>query len=152
MTTTTNDSKEHILCPVRGGKGSARTIDKAIELALEKKAKLSFLYIVDVDFLGHATVARVNLMVEELIETGSFALSILCEKAKQKGVAQVDSITRRGQIRDVIKEVLEETGATFLVTGRPAKMPGEVNIPTGGFGTFLKDLEDSLNINIVRVD
>ena len=68
---TSGESKspaEHILCPVRGAKRSLETVERAIDLADEHGAKLTFLFVADVDFLGYATVARVKVMLDELKE------------------------------------------------------------------------------------
>ena len=94
----TKRNEEVILCPVRGGKQSMKTVARAVELALAREARLVFLYVVDVDFLGFATVARVKVMVDELTETGSFTLSILEDRARNRGVARVGSVIREGTI------------------------------------------------------
>ena len=142
----------HILCPVRGGPQSAKTVDRAIERALESSADLSFLYIVDVDFLSYATVARVRLMVEELIETGRFTLTILSEKARNRGVEQVHSIIREGSIRQVIREVATEVGATLIVIGRPSRGRVANIFSSDNFEPFIRSLEDALSIQVECVD
>jgi len=141
-----------VLCPVRGGKRSGKTVARAIELALAEAAPLIFLYIVDVEFLGHATVARVKLMVDELIETGSFALEILADKARAAGVTEVESVIREGGIKTVIGEVIAERGASVLVTGRPGQTPGVVSFSENEFDTFLKDLSAESGVRVERVE
>jgi nucleotide-binding universal stress UspA family protein len=140
-----------ILCPIRGGKQSAATVDRAIELALSHGARLLFLYIVDVDFLGYATVARVKLMAEELKETGDFALSILCDKARARGVGEVGSLIREGPIRDVIRAVVLETSATHLVTGRPVRMPQTPSFSVSEFDKYLASLREDTGVTIEYV-
>ncbi|MBN2493993.1 MAG: universal stress protein [Deltaproteobacteria bacterium] len=129
-----------ILCPVRGGHQSARTVDRSIELALERSAPLVFLYVVDVDFLGLATVARVKIMMDELSETGSFALSILADKARDRGVEDVRCVLREGNIQSVIRQVAREMNADCLVIGRPVYTPGTVHFATPEFERFLESL------------
>ncbi len=149
-----NEKKEvtRILCPIRGGKQSKETVDRAIELALESNAKLMFLYIVDVEFLGYATVARVNLMVEELKETGHFALSILCDKATARGVADVEAIICEGDIREVILSIAEENQVSHLVIGRPIRTPGIKSFSVNQFNTFLKSIEDASGLDVECVE
>ena len=112
-----------VLCSVRGGKRSAKTFERAVAIALERHASLVLLYIVDVDFLGYATVARGKLMVSELMETGRFALSVLAEKAENQGIVDVKTVIREGRIEDVISEVAQQTQATQLIIGHPVKVP-----------------------------
>jgi nucleotide-binding universal stress UspA family protein len=144
-------STETILCPVRGGKRSDKTVARAIELALGKNATLAFLYVVDVEFLGHATVARVKLMIEELTETGKFALTRLAERAQAAGVEQVEAIIREGKIEDVVRRVLETTGASVLVTGRPGQTPNVVSFSEEAFGSFMQSLQET-GVEIERVE
>jgi nucleotide-binding universal stress UspA family protein len=140
-----------ILCPIRGGKQSAKTVDRAIELALESSSRLFFLYIVDVDFLGYATVARVRLMAEELKETGHFALSILCDKARAQGVTRVESIIREGPIREVIRTVIRELDANVLVAGRPVRTPQTPSFSATEFENFLASLAEETGVRVEHV-
>ncbi|MBW1808001.1 MAG: universal stress protein [Deltaproteobacteria bacterium] len=141
-----------ILCPIRGGPQSQKAVDLAIELSISKNAKLMFLYIVDVDFLEHATVARVNLMVAELKETGHFALSILCDKARARGVDEVVAIIREGDIFEVILSVAEESQVSHLVIGRPIRTPGIKSFSDKQFNKFLKSIEEASGLNIECVE
>ena len=143
---------DRILCPVRGGKRSSMTVERAVELAREYGARLIFLYVADVDFLGFATVARVKLMVEELMETGRFALSILADKARAKGVGEVTEIIREGKIQDVIQEVARETGAEVLVVGRPINTPGVPSFAASDFDKMIRTLTENTGVRIECVD
>ena len=145
------DERQLVLCPVRGGKRSARTVDRAVELARAAEARLAFLYVVDVDFLDHATVARVKLMADELRETGRFALSILAEKARARGVTEVAEIIREGKIGELIPGVAAELGATTLVVGQPLRTPGAVSMPSKAFQQLLRTLRDR-GLDVVCVE
>ena len=46
---------EYILCAVRGGQESRRTVTRAIDLAVEHNARLNFFHILDAEFLGTAS-------------------------------------------------------------------------------------------------
>jgi nucleotide-binding universal stress UspA family protein len=152
VTSSQEQRAERILCPIRGGKQSARTVDRAIDKALETGAGLTFLYIVDVEFLGYATVARVNLMVEELKETGHFAMSILCEKARARGVEDVDSIIREGSVQDVIASVAAKTGASRLIIGRPVKNPGVKSFSARQFDRMLQSIRETTGLEVESVE
>ena len=137
-----------VLCPVRGGKRSAKTVDRAVALAIERGAALIFLYVVDVDFLGFATVARVNLMVEELKETGRFALSILADKARAQGVSEVVEIIREGGVQQVIVDAIQETGAGVLVVGRPVRAPGVPSFAPSDYERMLEQIQADTEIHV----
>jgi nucleotide-binding universal stress UspA family protein len=148
-----NESEgEVVLCPVRGGKQSHKTVDRAVELALASSARLVFLYVVDVDFLGFATVARVKVMVDELTETGRFTLSILEDRARARGLADVRSVIREGTIGDVIHAVAEEIGATLLVLGRPIRTPGVMSFSASEFDGLIGWLQTDAGLRVECVD
>lgn len=146
------EKRFRILCPVRGGKRSDKTVARAIELARARDAALTFLYVVDVEFLGHATVARVKLMTEELTETGTFTLTKLAQRARAAGVVEVDTVIREGHIGEVILEVIRDTGAGLLVTGRPGQTPNVVSFTERTFSTLLADLRAATGVEIERVE
>ena len=141
-----------ILCPVRGGKKSARTVERAFALAEQSGQRLVFLYVVDVDFLGFATVARVRLMAEELMETGRFALSILADKARARGIEQIEEITREGKIQTVITQVAAEFDTRVLVIGRPVRTPGIPSFAAPDFEKMLAELAETTGMRIDCVE
>ena len=145
-------TRERILSPIRGGKQSQKTVDQAIELALSESAHLYFLYIVDVDFLGYATVARVKLMVDELRETGYFAMSMLCDKARARGVENVEALIREGNIEDVVVSVAKEIHATRLVMGHPVRNPGVKSFTPRKFSKFIETIRESTGLEIHNVE
>jgi nucleotide-binding universal stress UspA family protein len=146
-----NNDDTTILCPVRGGKESARTVDRAIELAGKYNAQLYFLYIIDIDFLDYATVARVNILIDELDETGQFALSILTDKAKKRGVSKVNSIIKKGNIRQVIQSLIAELKISILVMGRPIQQPGIKTFSKTEFNKFINEINEKYNIQVEYV-
>lgn len=148
----TERTEEVILCPVRGGKQSMKTVARAVELALSRDARLVFLYVVDVDFLGFATVARVKVMVDELTETGRFTLSILEDRARGRGVSRVGSEIREGAIGEVIRQVAGEVGATQLVLGRPVITPGVLSFTSGAYNRLVASLRDEAGLQVECVD
>ena len=145
-------TREKILSPIRGGKQSQKTVERAIELALSESAHLYFLYIVDVDFLGYATVARVKLMVDELRETGYFAMSMLCDRARARGVENVEAMIREGSVEDVVVSVAREIHATRLVMGCPVRNPGVKSFTPRKFNRFLEAIRESTGLEIHKVE
>ena len=47
------ETPKHIICAVRGGPESRETVTQAINLALEYEARLTFLHVLDAEFLEY---------------------------------------------------------------------------------------------------
>lgn len=108
-----------ILCATRGGEASYRTQQAAIALAKERGDAIVFLYIINLDFLDKTASPIVVDIEKELEQMGRFFLLMAKERAEEQGV-NVRTITRKGIIRDEIKNAALEVGATMVVLGRPA--------------------------------
>lgn len=107
-----------ILCPTRGGEESARTQDKAINLAKKRGDTLLFLYVVDLHFLDKIAAPIVVDVGDEVFHMGEFLLLVAKERAKEQGV-EAETISRKGTVREEIKNVAIEQGVSLVVFGRP---------------------------------
>ncbi len=146
------DSKpRHIICAVRGGPESRDTVTRAIDLALESGARLTFFHVMDAEFLEHATVGPLSVVYHELVEMGTFAMLILCDRAQRRGVAQVDYIVQEGNIRRQLRQFAIETRAKMMVMGRPTRSPGRNVFKAEEFEAFVAELEREGNLHIVQV-
>lgn len=133
----------HILCAVRSRPGGEETVSRAIDLALETGAKLTFCQIVDTGFLNRLSSrgsAR-KAAHKEMTDMAEFALSIICDKAEARGVAEVDYIVRTGSVRQALLELVAETEADLLVLGRPKQMPGRSTFSNRARSEFIAQLE-----------
>ena len=108
-----------IVSAIRGGPGSRPTIERAIQLAKESGQEIYFIYIVNVDFLSHTAISRVQALIEEMTEMGEFILLSARETALAQGVS-AQGIVRRGNVREEIAGLCHELEASYLVLGRPA--------------------------------
>jgi nucleotide-binding universal stress UspA family protein len=147
----TPETPQHIICAVRGGPESRDTVTRAIELALESGARLTFFHVMDAEFLEHATIGPLSVVYHELVEMGTFAMLILCDRAQRRGVAQVDYIVREGNIRKQLHQFSIETRAKMMVMGRPTRSPGHNVFKIDEFETFVAELEQEGNLRIVQV-
>jgi len=141
----------HIICAVRGGPESRETVTRAIDLALTHRAKLTFLHVVDAEFLEYATIGPLSVVYAELVEMARFAMMILCDRARRRGVSQVDYLVREGNIRKQLLEFALETHAEALVIGRPVRSPGNNVFRAAEFDPFADQLEQKGQLKIVRV-
>jgi len=108
-----------ILCPTRGGPASYSTQDKAIALAKERGDTLLFLYVVNLHFLDKTAAPIVVDVGDEVQEMGEFMLLMAKERAEEQGV-EVNTITRKGEVREETKNVAVEEGVSLVIFGRPA--------------------------------
>jgi nucleotide-binding universal stress UspA family protein len=147
----TDDRVNHILCAVRGVPQSRQTVSRAIDLALENEAKLTFLHVVDVEFLEHATVGPVSIVYNELVEMAKFAMMILCDRARRRGVREAEYALREGDIREELLRAAVETHAQLMVIGHPSRRPGRSQFGDDELVTLMADLEKKGDIKVLQV-
>ncbi len=132
---------KHIVCAVRGAPESRSTVNRAIELALESGARLTFFHAVDAEFLAYATVAPLSLVHRELHEMGVFLMMILCDRARRRGVAEVEHVVREGNVKKLLRQMARESDADILVMGRPSRRSRRSLFKEKEFETFVPELE-----------
>ncbi len=141
----------HIVCAVRGGPESRDTVTRAVDLALDSGARLTFYRVMDAEFLEHATIGPLSVVYSELAEMGTFAMLILCDRAQRRGVAQVDYIVQEGNILRQLRQFAVETQADLLVMGRPTRSPGRNVFKPAEFEAFVAELEQEADLRVVVV-
>jgi nucleotide-binding universal stress UspA family protein len=146
------EQPKHIICAVRGGPESRETVTRAIDLALESGAWLTFFRVLDAEFLNHATIGPLSVVYRELREMGQFAMLILCDRAQRRGVQKVDSIVREGNVRKQLREFANETHADVMVMGRPTRSPGSNTFKADEFDAFVAELREDASLEIVVVE
>jgi nucleotide-binding universal stress UspA family protein len=142
---------KHIICAVRGGPESRHTVTKAINMALDSDAQLTFLHVADAEFLAPATIAPLSVVYHELIEMSKFAMLILCDRAQRRGVTRVDYKVVEGRIRQQLHQFAIDTHAELMVMGRPIRSPGSNVFKPDLFDTFTANLAKEANIEILHV-
>jgi nucleotide-binding universal stress UspA family protein len=141
----------HIVCAVRGRPESRATVTRAIDLAVESGAKLTFFHAINVEFLEHATVGPPRLLYQELREMATFMMMILVDRAQRRGVAEVDFVLREGDLRQQMLQFVGETDAEIMVVGRPVPGPGSDAFAPAELEAFITQLEQVGNLRVIRV-
>jgi nucleotide-binding universal stress UspA family protein len=142
----------HIICAVRGSLQSRGTVTRAIDLALESGARLTFFYIVDAEFKAQATIGgRLRMIYRELVQMSEFTMLILCDRARRRGVAEVDYLIREGNVRKQLLRLSAETQADVLVVGWPLRGFGRPTFKPDKFDDFVAELERVANPRLVLV-
>ena len=147
----TNSQPKHIICAVRGGAESRDTVSQAINLALEGSSRLTFLHIMDAEFLQYATVGPLSVVYNELVEMGTFAMMILCDRAQRRGVTDVDFVVREGSIRKQLLQFAIATRAQVLVIGHPTRSPGRNVFEASELDEFIAELEREGHLRVIQV-
>jgi nucleotide-binding universal stress UspA family protein len=110
---------KNIVCATRGGEASKTTEDKAIAIAQQSGARLTFLYVVDTSFAVEQATSEVELemMAADLHHIGKLIL----ERAGQRAAAAtVEAATelREGTVSEEIEGyVTEHPEVDLLVVG-----------------------------------
>ena len=110
---------KNIVCATRGGEASKTTEDKAIAIAQQSGARLTFLYVVDTSFAIEQATSEVELemMATDLHHIGDLIL----ERAEQRAAAAtVEAATelREGTVSEEIEGyVTEHPEVDLLVVG-----------------------------------
>jgi len=76
---------------------------------------------------------------------------ILCEHASRRGVANVDSEVREGDMKKILRQIVIVTCADILVLGRPIRSPGSNVFSTESFHEFIRVLEAGTVPQIIDV-
>jgi nucleotide-binding universal stress UspA family protein len=152
----------HIVCAVRGRPASLQTVARATELALDQAARLTFLHVVDAEFVQHATIGPLSVVYRQMLEMVEFVLLILVDRAKRRGVSQVDYAMREGNVPKQVREYLQETRPDAIVIGMPQpRQRGSMFSPNvfgpNVFGEkeyqeFIAELESELNLSVIQVE
>jgi nucleotide-binding universal stress UspA family protein len=145
------ETPRHVICAVRGGPQSRETVSRAIGLALQHRARLTLLHILDAEFLEHATIGPLSVIYNELVEMGKFAMIILRDRAQRRGVEEVDYIVREGSVRTHLTQFAIETQAEVMVMGCPRRSPGRNVYTAEEFEAFVAEVEARGGIKIVQV-
>ncbi len=142
----------HILCAVRGSPQSRATVTRAIDLALEHGARLTFAYIVDAEFQAQTIIGRpLSVIYRELVQMAEFMMLILVDRAQRRGVREVDYIIREGNVRRQLLRLAAESGADMLVMGWPLKGPGRPTFRPQDFESFVAELKQVADLQLVTV-
>jgi len=145
------DTFTHVLCAIRGGPESRETATRAIDMALENDAHLTFCHVLDAEFLQHATIGPLSIVYKELREMGEFAMMILVDRAERRGVKRVDYLLRSGNVRRQLLMVAKETEAGIMVVGKPIRSPGSNVFRVNEIESFAEVLRREGNIQVITV-
>jgi nucleotide-binding universal stress UspA family protein len=128
----------NIICATRGGEASKTTEDKAIAIAQQSGAHLTFLYVVDTSFAVEQAMSEVE--IEMAAENLRHIGELILERARQKAAeARVEAAMelREGAVSEEIEGyVTEHPEFDLLVVGH---LSGDLRSHLGPFLARLAD-------------
>jgi nucleotide-binding universal stress UspA family protein len=140
-----------IVCAIRGGPSSQPTIDRAIQLAKREDLDIHFLYVVNLDFLAHTNVSRVQTLDKEMHQMGEFILISAQDRAVAKGV-RASGVVRKGVIGDEIIGLARDVEANYVILGSP-QVETEANVFTRQrLESFSQRISDESGAQVVLVE
>jgi nucleotide-binding universal stress UspA family protein len=145
------EKTRHIICAVRGGPESRETVTYAIHTALETQAHLTFFHVMNAEFVQHATIGPLSVVYSELVEMGKFAMLILCDRARRRGVSEVDFLIQEGNVKNKLRTLVSETKADLLVLGSPTRSPGSNEFKPNELDALIAELSVQSSIRIIKV-
>jgi nucleotide-binding universal stress UspA family protein len=146
------EKPNHIVCAVWGSPQSRNTVTRAIDLALEHDAKLTFLYVADAEFQSQAAIGSpLSVVYQQLTQMAEFSMLILCDRAQRRGVQDVEYVIRIGQVHKQLLEYAAETHADVFVMGWPVRDGGRPTFTPADFESFALELERIAHSVLVRV-
>jgi nucleotide-binding universal stress UspA family protein len=147
----TTQNITQILCAVRGGPESRETVTYAIDLALESGARLTFFHALDAEFLNYATIGPLSIVYQELVEMGKFTMLILVDRARRRGVEEVNYVVWEGNIRKQLRRAAIETRAEVMVIGRPTRSPSRNVFKPEEMEGFAAELSEEGGLRLILV-
>jgi len=139
-----------IVCATRGGEASRRTQERAIALAKERGAPLTFLCVVDPDFAGPVNEPLAAALKDELNRLATSLLSIAQARAQEQGVPAETAILS-GPVWQTIEGYLREVSAGTLVIGAPGAAPTPEPFGSGDVQEFAERVRRDMGIEVVVV-
>ncbi len=150
-----SEGLHHIVCALRGRPESRATVTKAIDLARENDAQLTFVHVFNADFMGSAapTMTSVQVVYRQLESMSRFVMELLCDRARRRGVEKVDCALRSGDIPTQLLKVMNEFKADGLVIGKPSKDTEIGGVFTAEeYDQFIQTVEQELGVSVFQVE
>ena len=139
-----------IVCATRGGEASYRTQERAIALAKERNAKLTFLCIVDAGFAGPLKERLAAALDDELRRLGRSLLHIAEARAQEQGVS-AQTVCMSGPVQENIQAYLQRVDASALVIGQSRSGVIHRAFGSGDVGDFAETLRRTTSVKVVVV-
>jgi nucleotide-binding universal stress UspA family protein len=140
-----------IVCAIRGGPRSKRSIARAIKLVKEKELPLYFLYVVNLDFLSRTESSGTRVISSEMHEMGEFILSNAQAKAGEEGV-HANCVVRQGEVTDEIVAFAKQIDADYIILGQPKGTDKEDFFTMERLNQFVQRLSQDSGAQVIMTE
>ena len=96
-------------------------------------------------------MAPLQTIYRQLEDMGEFSKLILCDRAKNRGIKEIDYLIRKGNIPEQLRQLASTVKAEIMVLGRPIRRMGHSVFSPAKFVSFVENLEQETGIRIVQV-
>lgn len=137
-----------IVCPIRGGIESKKTVFRAINLARQTRLPLHFMYVIDPDRVLSDGKPPPAGWGEKLHRMGRAVLGTVGAFARERDVAAAGLLCR-GQIETEIATVCRQLEADYLVLGCPQGEPAGDAFSDQRFTNFVEQVGENTGAVVV---
>lgn len=145
---------QFIICAVYGKPSSRATVSRAIDLALEHNARLTFVHAINAEFLKSSGPSMMPLktVYKQLHDMGNFAMLMLVDRAERRGVSQAAYLVREGNVQEQFHRTVLELRPDMLVIGKPTSTLGEAVFKDQSLEEFIQQLQHETKIQVEIVE
>ena len=136
-----------VVCATRGGEACRRTQERAIQMAQEQEADLSFLYVADPHLMDPVDEGLAEALKGEISRLGRSLLRIAQNRANKAGQKAEVSVVY-GPVQESIINFLRQEGATTLVLGAPRSKAVAREFSSKGIDDFAQIARQELDIEV----
>lgn len=137
-----------IVCATRGGKACRCTQERAIYLAKQRDAKLTFLFVADPSFAGSLVKPLESALTDELSRLGRSLLFIAQARARKQGI-EADIVIRHGGVQQSIQDYVRQVDASVLVIGAPQTSPVPQTFDQEELNRFADEMHQATGVEVV---
>lgn len=139
-----------IVCATRGGEAGRRTQERAIALAKERRAELTFLCVFDPSSIGPLN-GPMAVAVEKEQQWLSRALLGTAQARAQKEGVDAGAEVRSGPVLETIKAFLREVKASTLVIGESRMNSALAAFRLGKVHHFAERVKEDAGVDVIVV-
>jgi nucleotide-binding universal stress UspA family protein len=145
------EKMNRILCAIRGGPDSEKTIADAVALAKKKQVRLVLLYVINLGRFISSSGDRMDSMATELRRMGEYVLLMAQAMAAREGVI-ADTFVREGRILEEISAICQEMGIESVVMGKPLSDSDENCFRLEKLEAFAVKMETDYGVEIILAE
>lgn len=140
-----------IVCGVTGSAHAQKAALEAAALAKQHSARLTYVYVVDTEFLKSGVGGMSTGIAQKGLEhLGTHILDYAGQLAQSQGVTP-KKIVRSGKVLEVIKQVMQEEKADLLVLGHEERTFFEKTMFKGNVEDHVDELKQQTGIEVAVI-